>query len=107
MYTKTNLLGAILLISLLPACGIFSSDKKLPTGTRISALSASTVVDFATTSIPAAEIPEGINNRSWSQTGGNAAHNLGNIAAHDNMQKFGSKISAKEALSAICCSHLR
>lgn len=105
MYTKTNLLSAILLISLLPACGIFSSDKKLPTGTRISALSASTVVDFATTSIPAAEIPEGINNRSWSQTGGNAAHNLGNIAAHDNMQKiweqnFGKGSSKRNLLLA-------
>lgn len=88
MFTKPNLYGLLLITALLSSCGIFSSDKKLPSGTRISVLSASSAVDYAETTIPATEIPTAANLASWSQTGGNATHNIGNIKAHDNMQKL-------------------
>ncbi len=105
MFTKPNLIGACLLAVLLSSCGIFSSDKKLPTGTRVSVLAADDAVDFAAVSIPATEIPAATNNLSWSQTGGNAAHNLANVQAGDNMQKvweqnFGKGSSKRNLLLA-------
>lgn len=88
MFTKPNLYGLFLLTALLSSCGIFSSDKKLPSGTRISVLSASSAVDYAEKSIPAADIPATANLASWSQTGGNATHNIGNVKTNSNMQKI-------------------
>lgn len=88
MFTKPKIYGLFLLTATLSACGIFSSDKKLPAGTRISVLSSNVAADFAEKSIPATEIPATVSLESWNQKGGNAPHNIGNIKASDNMQKI-------------------
>jgi outer membrane protein assembly factor BamB len=87
LFTKPNLYGLILLTALLSSCGIFSSDKKLPSGTRISVLSAGSAVDYAETTIPAAELPAAADITSWNQSGGNSGHSVGNIKTDSNMQK--------------------
>lgn len=87
-----KVLGLVLVAATLSSCGLFSSDKELPVGTRRPVL-ATESTNFQTSSeqINALKIPLPVNTRNWEQTGMSATHEGFNFAARKNLQRIWKK----------------
>lgn len=91
MFSHYKKLGLLICIFALPACGLFSDEKNLPQGTRISILADKEISHTAPTAhLPRINVPQKETNYSWQQTGGNANHLMQNISVGSDMQKVWS-----------------
>lgn len=105
MLYKLKALGLIVLMAGISSCGIFSNDKTLPSGTRVSILAGKIPGEIAISSIPADSLPAAVVNQNWTQNGGNANHVMGNIHASDTFKQkwkanFGEGASKRNLLLA-------
>lgn len=102
--TFPKTLGLVLLTTALSSCGLFSSDKELPVGTRRSILAVESFnIDAPKGQISAEKIPQPVYTRKWEQTGMSATHQGFNFAARTNLQRmwkkgFGSGSSKRNTL---------
>ena len=105
MSHKFRALGLLILAAGITSCGIFSDDKKLPSGQRISILTDKAPQNTKTNKIPAAAIPAAILNSDWRQTGATPYHIIGNLQTSDKpeqiwKQNFGKGASKRNLLLA-------
>ncbi len=87
------------------SCGIFSNDKELPSGTRISILTEQNTQNAQTSVISGDSFPTPIINRQWTQIGGNASHTGTDIHTSNDLKllwhkNFGDGASKKNLLLA-------
>ena len=105
MSYKLKALGLLILAAGMSSCGIFSDDKELPVGTRVSVLTDKAPQNVKTNAIPKASLPTAAVNRDWSQNGATAHHVIGNIHVSDKAeqiweQNFGQGASKRNLLLA-------
>ena len=85
---KLKAFGLIVLMAGISSCGIFSSDKTLPSGTRVSVLADKVPGNMTTTKIPADSLPVAVVNRNWTQNGGSSNHIMGNLKVSGNFKQI-------------------
>ena len=90
--TFPKALGLVLLTTALSSCGLFSSNKELPTGTRRPITTIDQEEDlFAQKPLGGYQVPQAVNTKNWEQTGMSATHQGFNFAARKNLQKVWKK----------------
>lgn len=87
-------------------CGLFSDNKELPQGERISILASKETFLHPVSSASQIRVPSPVYNSSWSQTGGNAQHMAGgNLSGAEHLTQvwkaeFGKGNSKRRLLMA-------
>lgn len=105
MQKSTKVIGLVFSLLALCSCGIFSSNKNIPQGTRVSVL---TTPDIETKISKASVLHTGSEprlNASWAQTGFNVQHKMPNAKASSELKKkwktgFGDGSSKRNLLVA-------
>lgn len=82
-------IGLLCCITLVSSCSLFSEDKDIPEGKRISIIDSHYNTD-ANLTPKTAEIPPLSAESQWSQSGGNSVHVMGNLSGNDNIKKLWS-----------------
>lgn len=92
--------------SVLAGCGLFDKEKLVLDGERIPVLSTREIIaaDYSAGDITIT-LPAPTTNGEWTQTGGNAAHNIKHPAGNENLRQmwhksFGKGASARDYLIA-------
>ena len=103
--TIRSLMCSVMVLSL-SACGLFSSDKILPEGERISVLSGATEIkpDYDAGELKI-RLPRPYLNKQWSQSGGNATHVMSHLMSGNTIDElwtasFGEGASKRDFLIA-------
>ena len=105
MLKRRSLSGLLLGVMALSSCSIFSSDKELPKGERLSVLNRSGVADIIHGKIPESSIIPAKLNYEWVQNGVNEMHTGGNLSINDEVSQvwsaeFGKGSSKRNLLLA-------
>lgn len=91
MLNTRKLCGLILSFSILSSCSVFTSNKELPQGERVSVLNGNGIAEIMHEEVSLSQIPLAQNNQEWVQQGINEKHSGGNLKADP---KFSEKWSS-------------
>lgn len=82
-------IGIVTCIMLVTSCSLFSEDKDLPKGKRISIVDSKYDINSDSTK-KLSTVPQAVVINDWEQNGANSAHSVGNIAGAESVNKIWS-----------------